>query len=136
MKDKNDVALFCFGGVVVIWFALIIAPVIDGGILEIIKVVPQKINNPFNIEFCENSIKTILILLGIYGLCIGLYISSRKNYRRGEEYGSAIWGIARHINKKYKQFPDNQNKILTQNVSIGLNAKKHRRNLNILVIGR
>jgi len=137
MKDRNNtIILYCLGGIVVIWFALIIAPYIDGGIVEIIKQVPQRINTPFNIEFCENSIKTILILLGIYVLSIGLYISSRKNYRRGKEYGSAIWGNAKLINKKYKQFPNNQNKILTQNVSIGLKAKKHRRNLNILVIGR
>ena len=137
MKDRNNtIILYCLGGIVVIWFALIIAPYIDGGIVEIIKQVPQRVNTPFNIEFCENSIKTILILLGIYVLGIGLYISSRKNYRRGKEYGSAIWGNAKLINKKYKQFPNNQNKILTQNVSIGLKAKKHRRNLNILVIGR
>ena len=33
------------------------------------------------------------------------------------------------------QLPKSQNKILTQNVLLGLNARKHRRNLNVLVIG-
>ena len=64
-----------------------------------------------------------------------LGISTRKNYRRGEEYGSAIWGVANQVNKKYMQKPINQNKILTQNVKIGLKAQKHRRNLNTLVCG-
>ena len=65
-----------------------------------------------------------------------MYETTRRNYRRGKEYGSAIWGVASQVNKKYKQLPNNQNKILTQNVSIGLKAQKHRRNLNILVCGR
>ena len=70
----------------------------------------------------------------IYLLGILLYESTRKNYRRREENGSAKWGDAGKINKKYKQ-PNNYNKILTKNVSIGLNGKKHRRNVNVLVIG-
>jgi len=137
MKDKSNIVLYCIGGIVVIWFALIIAPYADGGILEIVKQVPQKLNTtPFKIEFCSNSAKSIFFLLLIYLVSIGLYITSIKKYRRGKEYGSAIWGVAKQINKKYMQFPKNQNKILTQNVNIGLNAKAHRRNLNILVCGR
>ena len=33
------------------------------------------------------------------------------------------------------QLPKTNNKILTQNVRIGLNAKEHRRNLNTLIVG-
>lgn len=58
-----------------------------------------------------------------------------KNYRRREEHGSAKWGNARAVNKKYRQSPASENKLMTQNVCIGLNAKKHRRNLNTLVCG-
>ena len=60
----------------------------------------------------------------------------KKNYRRREEHGSAKWGIASVLNKKYRQKPFNDNKILTQNVAIGLNGKQHRRNLNVLICGR
>lgn len=106
-----------------------------GGLVEIIEKLPEKLNSPFDIEFCSNSVKTIALFLFVYVLGIGVYVSSRKNYRRGEEYGSAIWGLARAVNKKYMQKPENQNKILTQNVAIGLKAQKHRRNLNTLVCG-
>ena len=51
------------------------------------------------------------------------------------EHGSAKWGDARAVNKKYRQRPDNMNKILTMNVRIGFDGHKHRRNLNVLVIG-
>lgn len=135
MKDKNNIVLYCFGGIVIVWLALLTAPYINGGIFEIIEKLPQKMNTPFDIELCENSLKTVLIFLFVYILGIGIYLSTKRNYRRGEEYGSAIWGIASQVNKKYIQKPINQNKILTQNVNIGLKAQKHRRNLNTLVCG-
>ena len=64
-----------------------------------------------------------------------MYYSTKKNYRRNEEHGSAKWGNAFTINKKYLQKPEKNNKILTQNVKVGLNGRKHRRNLNVLVCG-
>jgi len=134
MTDKKNFILYFFGAVMVVWVALLIAPFVDGGLLEIIKEF-SKITNPFEIKFCDNSVKTVIILLIIYCLSIALYISNKKNYKRGKEYGSASWGNVQEINKKYKQFPDSENKILTQNVKIGFNAKKHRRNLNVLVVG-
>lgn len=135
MKDKSNIVLCCFGGIAIIWLALLIAPFLSGGLVEIIEKLPEKINTPFDIEFCKDSLKTVFIFLFAYTLGIGIYISSRKNYRRGKEYGSAVWGTAGQINKKYMQKPINQNKLLTQNIRIGLKAQKHRRNLNTLVCG-
>lgn len=66
---------------------------------------------------------------------IGIYLSTRKNYRRREEHGSAKWGDAATICKKYRDKRFTENKILTQNVRIGLDGRKHRRNLNTLVAG-
>ncbi len=66
---------------------------------------------------------------------IGIYFSTRRNYRRREEHGSAKWGNAGALNKKYRDKDPSANKLLTQNVRIGLDGKKHRRNLNILVCG-
>lgn len=137
MKDntKANVVFYCFGIIPVVWIALLIAPYIDGGLIEIVKEFANVINNPFRITFCANSIKVILFALMIYALGIGMYESTKKNYRRKEEHGSAKWGNARTLNKKYQQYPISENKILTQNVKIGLNGKKHRRNLNVLVCG-
>ena len=126
----------CILGVIpTIWIALLIAPSISGGLVSIMQDFPEAINEPFHISWCNDSIKTILIFIVAYIMGIGIYLSSRKNYRRREEHGSAKWGVARVINKKYKQLPDNNNKLLTQNVRIGLNGKKHRRNLKGLVCG-
>ncbi len=132
---KTTLILSICGIISTIWIALLIAPSVDGGLAQIMKDFSSVMNNPFNITWCSNSLRVLLICLLIYGCGIALYISSKGNYRRGEEHGSAKWGNARAVNKKYYQSPNENNKLLTQNVSIGLNAKKHRRNLNTLVCG-
>ena len=132
---KTTLILSICGIIPTIWIALLIAPSVDGGLAQIMKDFSSVMNNPFNITWCSNSLRVLLLCLLIYGCGIALYISSKGNYRRGEEHGSAKWGNARAVNKKYYQTPNENNKLLTQNVSIGLNAKKHRRNLNTLVCG-
>ena len=102
---------------------------------EILARFPAAMNDPFKIELCGDSLKTVLVLLCVYGLAIGVYLSSRRNYRRGEEHGSAKWGNARAVNKKYQAANPEENKILTQNVRMGFDGKKHRRSLNTVVVG-
>ena len=134
--DKQSAVILSVIGILpVVWLALLIAPSVKGGLPEILPKLMTVFNNPFHIELCEDSLKTVLVLLLCYGFGIGIYFSTRRNYRRREEHGSAKWGDAKAVNKKYYQAPKNENKLMTQNVSIGLNAKKHRRNLNTLVCG-
>lgn len=137
---KEDTArtvkwLSILGIIPTIWLALLIAPYVSGGLSLIIKEFPNAINESFHLSWCSDSVRTILIFIVAYIMGISIYLSSQKNYRRREEHGSAKWGIAREVNKKYKQMPISNNKILTQNVGLGLNSKKHRRNLNVLVCG-
>lgn len=136
MKD-NELPkwIYLLGIIPVIWFSLLIAPSFSGGLPSIVKDFPIKMENPFSIIWCNDSLKVIFIFLLFYGLGIGIYLSSKRNYRKREEHGSAKWGESKEINKKYEQQPYSSNKILTQNISIGYNAHKHRRNLNTLVIG-
>lgn len=74
------------------------------------------------------------MFLLLYGGGVLLYYADHENRRPGEEYGSAKWGNARELNKQYAD-RDGKNVILTKRVSIGLDGYKHRRNLNILVVG-
>ena len=138
MKPDNKAGgpwLYALGLVPVIWFALLIAPAISGGLSEIVNALPAAMNNPFKIVWCEDSVKTVLIFIAAYGLGIGIYLSSRRNYRRGEEHGSARWGDPRAVNKKYRDKDPIKNRIFTQHVRMGLDGRKHRRNLNTLVVG-
>ena len=134
--DKRTAVILSLIGIIpVVWLALKIAPSVGGGLAAILPELMSVFDNPFHIELCEDSVKAVLLLLLCYGMGIGIYFSTRRNYRRREEHGSAKWGEARTVNKKYAQHPKSANKLMTQNVSIGLNAKKHRRNLNTLVCG-
>lgn len=136
MKRGNNPLVLCLFGILpVVWLGLLIAPAAHGGLPEIVARFPAVMNDPFHIELCEDSLKTVLILLCAYGLAVGVILSSRRNYRRGEEHGSAKWGSARTVNRKYRAAAPEDNKIFTQNVRMGLDGRKHRRNLNTVVVG-
>jgi len=135
-QDNNyEKYAFIIGIIPIIWVALLIAPYTSGELVNIVKNYSSIFENPFKIEIVNNSLKTIIVLLGIYAICISLYYSQKKHFRSKEEHGSAKWGNVHQINKKYMQLPQSENKILTQNVKLGLDGKKHRRNLNVMVVG-
>ena len=132
---KSSLILSLVGIIPVIWFALLTAPYLAGGLPEIMRELPDAINHPYHIRICGDSVKTVLIFLAAYGLGMGVYASTRKNYRRGEEHGSAVRGSAKVINKKYRGKKRDADKIMTQNVSISYKSRKHRRNLLTVVVG-
>ena len=133
--SKQNVLLYCLGTTPVVWLALRIAPFMEDGLPGLIKNFGAAMSRPFCITLCGNSLKTILVLLLCYGLAIGIYLSTQRNYRRREEHGSAQWGSPVQVNRKYADKVPTRNKILTQNVSVGLDGRRHRRNLNTLVCG-
>ena len=134
--SKKARRILCLLGIIpIIWLGLRLAPAVSGGLPEIIIQFPEAMNDPFHITICEDSVKTVLIFLCVYGLGIGIYLSTRRNYRRGEEHGSAKWGDAGTINKKYQEKEYTQNKLFTQNVRMGLDGRKHLRNLLTVVVG-
>lgn len=122
---------------VIWWAAILIADAIQPGrnLFELMEVLTEKLNHPFQLHYTEYTIKSVLVCTLLYAAGIGIFYSSQKNYRRGEEHGSARWGDARQICKKYSQKPYSQNILLTQNFRISLDTHKHRRCLNILVVG-
>lgn len=122
---------------VIWWAAILIADAIQPGrnLFELMEVLTEKLSHPFQLHYTEYTIKSVLVCTLLYAAGIGIFYSSQKNYRRGEEHGSARWGDARQICKKYSQKPYSQNILLTQNFRISLDTHEHRRCLNILVVG-
>lgn len=136
-NDRRARNILCLLGVFpAIWLGLLLAPAMPGGLPRILVKFPDALNHPFRITFCEESLKTAFLFLCAYGLGIGIFLSTRRNYRRGEEHGSAKWGDARAMNKKYCDRKDPYaNRIFTKNFRMGLDGRKHRRNLNTLCVG-
>ena len=119
------------------WAAILLADTIQPGknLLELLGVLTEKLNHPLQLHYTEYTVKSILICTGVYGMGIGIFYSNQKNYRRGEEHGSAKWGDVKQICRKYSQKPYSQNILLTQHFRISLDTHKHRRCLNIMVVG-
>lgn len=135
-KDKQVELVFYFvGAVFIAWLSVLVAPCIHEGLFDAIIYLNEAMNSPFSFELCQDTLKCILISESIYSFSYLAYYYNRKNYRRNEEYGSAKWANNKAVNKKYAEKEYHSNKILSQNVCIGLDGRRHRRNLNTLVIG-
>ncbi len=135
-NKKNDIYLFMIIMVIpVLWGALLSAPYLDKGIFQFLSNIDIILENPFRIQWCQNTPKTLLIFLLIYFFACVYFISEIKNNRRKEEYGSAKWADTKQMNKKYQSKDFLQDKIFTQHLRMGLDGKIHRRNLNAIIVG-
>ena len=116
----------------VIWAALLIAQSLGGGLPELLEKLTAALRSPLDIRWTDKSLLSILACTGAYVMGLCLYASEQSRTRDGEEHGSARWGDPRQVNA---QFAQKENKLLTRNVRLGLDTHKHRRSLNVLVIG-
>lgn len=124
--------MYLFLYALVVWAALLIAQSLGGGLPDIITNLTAAMEHPFRIRWTQHSLVTILLCSGAYVMGISLYLSEQGRTRDGEEHGSATWASPRQVNAMFAQ---KQNKLLTKNVRLGLDTHKHRRSLNVLVIG-
>lgn len=121
----------------VLWLAALIAqcylPNMD--VLELIASLNPELANPFQLSWTAQTPRLLMLFSITYLFGIGIYYSTRLNRRPKEEHGSAQWGKAYQICRRYQDKVPNQNILLTEHFQLGLNSRKHRRNLNILVVG-
>mgnify|MGYP003222335831 FL=1 len=119
------------------WAAAITACAIapDKNFIQILEMLSEKLEQPFFITYTPYTFKCILIFTAAYFLGIGIYESQKRNYRRGVEHGSAKWGNVSEICRRYCEKQYTQNLLLTQHFRMGLDGYKHKRNLNVLVVG-
>ena len=135
MKKMHPIAwaILCLP---VVYFAMVTASVYIPGenIFALLERISTMVRRPDLLRWTAYTPRFLLVFLLLYGGGVLLYYADHENRRPGEEYGSAKWGNARELNKRYAD-RDGENVILTKRVSIGLDGYKHRRNLNILVVG-
>ena len=117
------------------WLGLHLAPYMGQGLTGIAAALQQAMAHPFRFVIVPDTTRTVAICLAVYALAVGIALSSRKNTRNGEEHGSAKWGNPRSICRRYRERQYSQNILLTQKVRLGLDSHRHRRNLNVLVVG-
>lgn len=129
---QEDLLLFGVLLLPTIWFALLLAPCLGGSLVDVFSRLTERIQTPWQIEWCANTPKSILLCLALYGFGGLVYFGTRPNLRQGEEHGSAKWGDPKQLNGQLAQ---KQSFPLTRHVRIGMDTHRHRRNLNILTLG-
>ena len=132
IRKSNDTLFYLFGTIPVIWLALLLAQSLGGGLPELLRNLTSALEQPTNIIWTDKSLPTILICLAAYGMAVLLYRTNQGRTRDGEEHGSAAWATPASVNA---QFAQKDSVPLTQHVRLGLDTHKHRRSLNVLVIG-
>ena len=135
MKKINPV-VWAVLAVPVIYMAMVLACSYEAGtdLFALMERFGLLLGRPDLLRWTAYTPRFLLVFLLLYGGGVLLYYADHENRRPGEEYGSAKWGNARELNKRYAE-RDGKNVILTKHVSIGLDGYRHRRNLNILVVG-
>ena len=136
-QQESGILPWALVTVPVLWAAAIMAYAYEDGmnIFDLLGRFTVLVERPFAIGWTAHTPKFMLIGLFLYGGAAALYLSTKENRRPGEEHGSARWGSPRQLCAKYRDKDPMKNTILTQNVRMGLNGKKHRRNLLQIVIG-
>ena len=132
IRKSNDTLFYLIGTIPVIWLALLLAQSLGGGLPELLRNLTSALEQPTNIIWTDKSLPTILICLAAYGMAVLLYRTNQGRTRDGEEHGSAVWATPASVNA---QFAQKDSIPLTQHVRLGLDTHKHRRSLNVLVIG-
>ena len=132
IRKSNDTLFYLIGAVPVVWLALLLAQSLGGGLPELLRNLTAALEQPTNIIWTDKSLPTILICLAAYGMTVLLYRTNQGRTRDGEEHGSAAWATPASVNA---QFAQKDSIPLTQHVRLGLDTHKHRRSLNVLVIG-
>ena len=89
---KEAIIVGLLGCIPVIWLALLVVPFAEDGLAEVLINSDKILKDPFDIRMCEGSLKTAALFLAVYIMSICIYHTSRRNYRKGEEHGSARVG--------------------------------------------
>ena len=139
MKQKLNfqqaAILWAACSIIVVWLGILASDCCEEGVklTEFLSLFSERLQHPFRLSLNGYTVRCVFAALCMYALAVGYYYTSKGNKRTGEEYGSAKWGDAAALNRKYRDKTDNI--ILSQHISRGLDGRRHKRNLNGIVVG-
>lgn len=94
----------------------------------------EMLAEPLPFEWSNQTPRFLLIFTGLYAVIVLAASSEHCNTRPGEEHGSARWGNAKELNRRYRD-TQGPNLLMTRNIRIGVDGYKHKHNTNVLVVG-
>lgn len=137
-RKPTDYLLWVVFFVPLLWLAVALAQARSeaGNLAQMLEILSALANAPFSVRWTENAPKLVLIVSILYPMCVIYYVTEQADLRPGGEYGTARWGNAKSLNRKYRdRCHPRSNYLFTQNVRMGMDSHKHRHNLNVMVIG-
>lgn len=135
MNFQQAALLWAACSMIVVWLGILASSCCGEGVklTEFLSLFSERLQHPFRLSLNVYTARCVFAALCMYALAVGYYYISKGNKRTGEEYGSAKWGDAVALNRKYRD--KNSNIILSQHISMGLDGRRHKRNLNVIVVG-
>jgi len=135
LNFQQAALLWAACSMIVVWLGVLASACCGEGVklTEFLSLFSEQLQHPFRLSLNGYTVRCVFAALCMYALAIGYYYTSKGNKRMGEEYGSAKWGDAAALNRKYRDKTNNI--ILSQHISMGLDGRKHKRNLNVIVVG-
>ena len=135
MNFQQAALLWVACSMIVVWLGILASDCCGEGVklTEFLSLFLERLQHPFRLSLNGYTVRCVFAALCMYALAVGYYYTSKGNKRTGEEYGSAKWGDAAALNRKYRD--KNNNIILSQHISMGLDGRRHKRNLNVIVVG-
>ena len=94
----------------------------------------EMLAEPLPFEWSNQTPRFLLIFTGLYAVIVLAASSEHRNTRPGEEHGSARWGNAKELNRRYRD-TQGPNLLMTRNIRIGVDGYKHKHNTDVLVVG-
>lgn len=137
-RKPTDYLLWVILFIPVLWLAVALAQARSeaGNLAQMLEILSGLASAPFSVHWTENAPKLALIVSILYPMCVIYYLTEQADLRPGAEYGTARWGNAKSLNRKYRDRRHlRSNYLFTQNVRMGMDSHKHRHNLNVMVIG-
>lgn len=137
-RKPTDYLLWVILFIPVLWLAVALAQARSeaGNLAQMLEILSGLASAPFSVQWTENAPKLVLIVSILYPMCVIYYLTEQADLRPGAEYGTARWGNAKSLNRKYQDRRHlRSNYLFTQNVRMGMDSHKHRHNLNVMVIG-
>ena len=121
----------------VAWGAALMAQALPPGIPldAVLPSLTQTLKAPLSLRWTERTGAFLAGGILLYAMIAAVYIVTRGNRRPGEEHGTARWGNPQQLCRKYHDRRKSRNILLTKHVRMGMNTHRHRRNLNVLVVG-
>ena len=136
-KKKNSVWLIALGGILAAYGGYLFNGIWEQGINinTFMERFDRVMAHPFGNYFNDTTLKGIILAEFVYLIAVVMYLTSKRNYMPGKEYGTAVFANIKQVNQALSENDETQNRILSQNVRMRMNTRKTKLNLNTLVIG-